>query len=606
MITAEEKMFQEAVSAIESGNQTRGKDLLTRLLKQNQDNSDYWLWMSGVVDSVKERRYCLNQTLKLDPQNKLARRGLAMLGDLPVDESLVISFEAQKRKWQLPPLGPVEKPAPKVPWVKVGLSFIGLVAVIILIVWAVQSNRLWLFRGRNMAAFGTAVPTPTYPASPTATITLTPRIIEPTAPWDILQSTYTPTPIYVFTPHPIIEAYSIGMRNYQKDDWLEAIKYFNQAIQSQTDAPDLYYHLGEAYLQNGELSNAMTAYEEAINIDPKFAPGYFGRAKVNQLREDSIDLAVEDLLTSVDLDPNYGEAYLALLQVYVKEGDIELTREYLEDVELLLPNSPLLYLAKGRIALLENQFNLAIDFTEKALEKDLTLLEAYKFLGEIFQASGNPKASLDPLLIYDKYNTSFDPEAEILLSNAYAANDNFEEAINLLDEILERDPAYYEGFTQRGIIYTAMEEYQKAFEDYSRAFKLAPRSFKACIKLSEANFPLKKPGNAYQQASDCQKLAENDKELAHMYFVRAIALEELKNDVAKRDWERMLELDPESILPEWKATAEFYLLQYYTATPTPSETPSPTSNTRTVLPTSTPTNTQTIKPTMTVTITPTK
>jgi hypothetical protein len=88
-----------------------------------------------------------------------------------------------------------------------------------------------------------------------------------------------------------------------------------------------------------------------------------------------------------------------------------------------------------------------------------------------------------------------------------------------------------------------------------------------------------------------------------MYFVRAIALEALKNDVAKRDWERMLELDPEAILPEWKATAEFYLNQYYTATPTPSETPTSTVTTRTITPTSKiPTGTSTIRPT----ITPTK
>ena len=211
MTTAEEKMFQEARSAIEAGNRARGKDILTRLLKQNQENPDYWLWMSAVVDSVKERRYCLNQTLKLDPQNKMARRGLSMLGDLPVDESLVIPFEAQKRKWKLPPLGLEEKPQPKVPWLKVGLSLVGLLAVIILVVIAVRSNRLWVFRGRNLAAMGTAVPTPTFPASPTTTITLTPRIIEPTAPWNILESTYTPTPIYVFTPHPIIEAFSIAM-----------------------------------------------------------------------------------------------------------------------------------------------------------------------------------------------------------------------------------------------------------------------------------------------------------------------------------------------------------------------------------------------------------
>ena len=152
-------------------------------------------------------------------------------------------------------------------------------------------------------------------------------------------------------------------------------------------------------------------------------------------------------------------------------------------------------MAKGRIALSENEFNLAIDYTEKALEKDLTLLNAYKFLGEIFrggswQSESIPRSFVD---LYTRYNTSFDPESRFLLSTAYAANGNFEEAIDLLDEILERDPAYYEGFTQRGVIYTAMEEYQKAFEDYLEPSN-CPKSFEACITLSEANFPLKNQG----------------------------------------------------------------------------------------------------------------
>jgi tetratricopeptide (TPR) repeat protein len=295
------------------------------------------------------------------------------------------------------------------------------------------------------------------------------------------------------------------------------------------------------------------------------------------------------------------------VQTYFKEANLEKAREYLEDVEDLLPESPLLDLAKGRLALIENDYNLAIDFTLKALEKDLTLLESYKFLGQVYQASGNTKASLEPLLIYTRYNSSFDPDADVLLSKAYAANEKFEEAIKLLDIILRRDPAYAEGYSQRGLIYSEMEEYKNAFEDFDLAFKLNPKSFEACIILSEANFPLNKPGNAYQQASECQKLAKDDQELARMYFVRAIALEALKNDVAKRDWERLLELDPEAILPQWKATAEFYLNQYYTATPTPSETPSPTSDTKTVVPsTQTLTKSQTVKPTIKSTITPTK
>jgi len=603
MTTAEEKMFQEAVDAINEGNKVRGKDLLTRLIKQDQDNAEYWLWMSAVVDSTKERRYCLNQSIKFDPDNQMARRGLILLGDLPPDESLIIPYEAQKRKWQLPPLTPLEKPQAKIPWLKVGLTSLGLFAAVVLIIMAINSNRLWTFRARNLLAMGTAIPTPTYPASATPTITMTPRIIEPTAPWDILQSTYTPTPLYVYTPHPIIEAFSIAMRNYQENDWNEAIKFFTQAIQTKKDAPDLYYYLGEACLRNGEIEKARSAYEESIKVDADFAPGYYGRAKINFLRDETVIEAIDDLLISIELDPDYGEAYLSLVQSYLKEEDIDKARELIVEIERLLPESPLFDLANGRIALSENDFNMAINYAENALEKDLTLLEAYKFLGEVYQASGNAKASLDPLLIYSRYNTASDLQADILLANAYAANNNYDEAIKLLDAILNRDRMYYEGFMQRGLIYTAMDEFTKAYADYASAFKLVPKSFDACITLSEANFPLNKPGNAYQQASDCQKLAKNDQELARMYFVRAIALEALKNDVAKRDWERMLELDPEAILPEWKATAEFYLNQYYTATPTPSETPTSTVTTRTITPTSKiPTGTSTIRPT----ITPTK
>lgn len=601
MISAEENMFQEAVKAIQDGERLRGKDLLTRLLKQNQSNPDYWLWMSAVVDTEKERRYCLNQTLKLDPDNSPARRGLILLGDLPVDTSMVIPYEDQKRNWKLPSLEPVEEPLPKIPWVKIGFSFVGLVAVIVLIVMALQSDRLWLYQSRNVAAIGTAAPTPTYPASATPTITLTPRVIEPTAPWNILQSTYTPTPIYVLTPHPIIEAFSIAMRNYQQQDWDETIKYLKQAIQTQPDAPDLHYHLGEVYFQKGDLNNALIQFEESITLNPDFSPGYYGRAKIRLLDTESIADGIEDLILSIDLDPEYREAYLLLIDAFIKVEELEKAHETIEIAEQLLVDSPLLDLAKGHLALSEGEFNRAIEFTQLALEKDLTLLAGYRLLGEIYQESNNAKASLEPLLIYYRYNKTYDPQSEILLANAYAANNRFDDAIQQLDTYLVRNPSYADGFLQRAVIYTQMEEFEKALEDFTVASKLEPRSFGKCISLSEAYFPINKPGNAYQQANECQKLADSDEELAHMFFVRAFALEALNNPVAKRDWERMLELDPDAIEPAYVSTAQSFLLNYYSPTPTITMTPEATQNTATPG-----TLTRTITPSRTFTITPTR
>ena len=44
---AEDTMFQDAVEALRQGNKARARELLTLLLKAEQTNPDYWIWMSA-------------------------------------------------------------------------------------------------------------------------------------------------------------------------------------------------------------------------------------------------------------------------------------------------------------------------------------------------------------------------------------------------------------------------------------------------------------------------------------------------------------------------------------------------------------------------------
>src|SRR5688500_12896516 len=80
--TMSDVMFNEAVQALRAGQRMRARDLLTRLLKADQSNVDYWLWMSAAVDAEKEQVFCLQNALKLDPNSTAARRGLVVLGAL--------------------------------------------------------------------------------------------------------------------------------------------------------------------------------------------------------------------------------------------------------------------------------------------------------------------------------------------------------------------------------------------------------------------------------------------------------------------------------------------------------------------------------------------
>src|SRR5690349_22858952 len=106
-------VFQEAVDALRVGNKSRARELLTGLLKTDQNNATYWVWMSATVDTAKERIYCLQTAFKLDPQNAAAKRGLILHGALPADETVQPFPVNRPRVWEEKLLLAHEKPKPK-------------------------------------------------------------------------------------------------------------------------------------------------------------------------------------------------------------------------------------------------------------------------------------------------------------------------------------------------------------------------------------------------------------------------------------------------------------------------------------------------------------
>src|SRR5512135_1221790 len=110
---AVDTMFEDAVDALRQGERARGKEILTRLLKADQGNPNYWIWMSAAVDSAKERIYCLETALKLDPANVTAKRGLVLLGGLAPDENIQPFPLNRPRPWEDDLLLAHEKPQDK-------------------------------------------------------------------------------------------------------------------------------------------------------------------------------------------------------------------------------------------------------------------------------------------------------------------------------------------------------------------------------------------------------------------------------------------------------------------------------------------------------------
>jgi hypothetical protein len=85
--------LQQAIVYIKSGNRTAGQELLVRVIRSDPQNEMAWLWMTVTLDDPQQKKHCLQTVLQINPDNQMARRGLAQLepssGELPAAEGIV-------------------------------------------------------------------------------------------------------------------------------------------------------------------------------------------------------------------------------------------------------------------------------------------------------------------------------------------------------------------------------------------------------------------------------------------------------------------------------------------------------------------------------------
>ncbi len=138
----------------------------------------------------------------------------------------------------------------------------------------------------------------------------------------LLEATYTPTPLYVNTPHPINESYRAGLRALQNSDLQGMLGFMQQASTVEPEAPDTYYYVGEAQRLEGEYEAAISAYQAALSVDAGFAPAYLGLARA-RLELDPQAEVLDDLDQALEYDLSLAEAYLERAAYFIRQNEFE-------------------------------------------------------------------------------------------------------------------------------------------------------------------------------------------------------------------------------------------------------------------------------------------
>ena len=623
---AQEKMYKAALEAINQGQTARARDLFTRLLRSDSSKAEYWLWMSTLVDTGQERIYCLESALRVDPDNEAAKRGLIILGARQADKD-VTPAPIIRRHWEKD-IGSVSEPPKSLlrrfwgnPVVRLASLLVAAAVVVGLIFGGIYGTRPQPEQPViiKVTPFPTRTPEPTL--SPTATRTLvvrspTPTFIGPTPLWMFLTVTYTPVPIYVNTPHPVIEAYRASIRAFEQSNWISMLGFLDQALTAEPNSPDLLYYKGEAYRMMGKLQDAVIEYGKALKINPYFAPAYLGRALTYEKINPKADIEGE-LNYAIEYDPYYVDAYLTRARIKIDHNNPLAGLDDILIAEALFPNHPMVYVLRAQAYLKLNDLSAAMQNAQLGYELDQTSLPAYLTLAMVNLAIQDTQQAIHYIDIYLLYSPQ-DAHGWAVKAQAEYQTGNVDQALSACNQGIAADEENAASWYYCGLIHLGQGDPRTAVNDLVTAVNLDLLNFDYSVALGKSLWADDRLSMAIRQFNSAETLAADDSQRAVVYYNRAQIYEQASNTTeAKADWGLLLSLPPEQVPADWRTLAlerwGFFNPPTPTDTPTltrvPTRTTTPTRTPRpsiTPTPTNTPISTQTLTPTITLTPTSTR
>jgi Tfp pilus assembly protein PilF len=559
---SKEKMLQDAVQAGQTGDNARARKLLLKLLRTDNQEPLYWLLMSTAVEAREERIYCLQNVLFLDPENSAAKHDLDLLG-VEIPQANAPAFVPEEAEdWQTKEIA-----APKLPqrrrkrkeetwpinWIAAGL---GLGIIVIILGYYAAENHLLdaLFRS------------PVNPTSSPPTFTTnTPQVqhtptsqlgVVPLNPEDLLEATYTPTPLYVNTPHPENTAFEQGLASLLAEDWPAAIAIFRNYLSAFPESPDAAFYLGLAQLRSGDLLGARASFSQAISIQSQFAPGYLGRAQVGRELEGDPAAILTDINTAILLDRNYLDAFLERANFNLARGNLAEAESDILAAENIAPLSALVQFQKALIALAQENYSVALQASRRAYELDLTLLPNYLAKAQAEQAVGQHETSISTMQTYIRFRPT-DATGWELLGLGYYFNDQKEAALESFNHALTLNSDLPQASYYRGLEELNAGRAQTALEYFRVAVAGEPEWFEAHIALARAQLGSGNPSGAFFEINSSSTLLETVAQRAMFFYWRATALEALDQmENALADWRSLLALPAGAIPPEWRQKAQ--------------------------------------------------
>ena len=170
------------------------------------------------------------------------------------------------------------------------------------------------------------------------------------------------------------------------------------------------------------------------------------------------------------------------------------------------------------------------------------------------------KLAEDKIRLYTKA-IELDPKLSFAYNNrgiSYSKLKQYKKAFEDFDQAIKLNPEFAEPYINRGTSYAKLEQYEKAFEDFDQAIKLNPEYVEVYYNRGTSYSELEQYEKAIEDFGQAIKL---NPEYVEVYYNRGTSYSELEQyEKAIEDFDQAIKLNPEYGLPSYNKAC-IYALQ---------------------------------------------
>lgn len=246
---------------------------------------------------------------------------------------------------------------------------------------------------------------------------------------------------------------NLGDYLYRQGETSEALAHFREAVRINPSYADAHYGLGTVLASQGKVSEATASYEAAITLystlelaqDPDIAknPGY-AWAHLNlanaQAAQGRLDEAIANYTEAIRLRPGETLAHNNLGNVLVRKGELAKAADQYAEALRLRPDDALTHTNLGDLLLRQANLDEAVTHYRDALRIDPRFAPAHKNLAAALARQGKITEAIAELA--EAVRIAPDAETHYYLAQALALNGNTPEAVRHLEAALAIDPDF--------------------------------------------------------------------------------------------------------------------------------------------------------------------